>query len=76
MPVLAWLLSPVGRWAGAAALALAVAGGLYACGRQDGADAARRQALERSMEARDAADRAAAAYRGDGAVRRLRDGTY
>jgi hypothetical protein len=44
--------------------------------RQDGAASVERAVIERNMEARDEADRAAAGFRGDGAVQRLRDGAF
>lgn len=61
MPAL--VLSPIARWAAVGALLLLLAGGLYACGRDDGRDAARTESLERTIEAvetrRDAEDDAA-----------------
>lgn len=61
MPAL--LLSPIARWLALGALLLAIAGGLYACGRDDGREAARTESLDRTIKAvetrRDAEDDAA-----------------
>ena len=57
------LLSPAARWVAAAVLLLALASGLYACGRDDGREAARTESLNRTIDAmeirRDAEDDAA-----------------
>jgi hypothetical protein len=59
-----------------AALAFAALLWLRHDAREDGRADAERAVIERSMEARDEADRAAADFRGDGAARRLRDGGF
>jgi hypothetical protein len=74
MPAL--LLSPLGRWLGLALAVLALAGGLYACGRDAGQDAARGDAAQSEQNARREGDAAAAAAERDGAAVRLRDGRF
>ncbi|MCK8784940.1 hypothetical protein M0638_11160 [Roseomonas sp. NAR14] len=54
----------------------ATLGGAYLAGHTDGAAAARRATLEHAMETNDAANRAAAEFRGDGLDRRLRNGRF
>lgn len=76
MAVLTWFLSPVGRWVGLAIAAMAVLAWLRWDARRDGAETARREHIEQQVESHDAANREAAGFRGDGAVRRLRDGAF
>lgn len=47
----AFLLSPAGRWLVGVAGVLLALGLLYACGRQDGREAARVDSIERTLEA-------------------------
>ena len=75
--MIAWLLSPLGRWAAAAAALLAAVVSIYAKGRRDAAQKMRTSALEREVETRRESDAAAAEYRGTGGAReRLRDGGF
>lgn len=68
MPFLAFFLSPLGRWLGIAAIALALVAGIYLKGHSDGSasiqrkwDAAVKAAIERGEKARSDAERGIAA---------------
>ncbi len=74
--MIAWITSRAGLIASAALAGLALLTALLSGARRAGRQAAEHETLERTMEAHHAADRAGAAYRADGAERRLRDGTF
>lgn len=74
--MIGWIASRAGMiWACVAAF-LGIVWMLLTGARKAGRDAARVETQQRTMEARDAADRADAGFRADGAERRLRDGTF
>ncbi len=72
----AWLSSRAGMIGGAVLAGLALLAALLSGARKAGRDSVRAETAEKNLEVRDAADRAGAAYRADGAERRLRDGTF
>lgn len=76
---LSWLgagASRVWGWLAAGGVAAGVVIAAWAQGRRAGRLEAEGRALGRDLEASNRANQAAADYRGDGAARRLRDGTF